>query len=312
MQFKPQTSTDNARGFLIALLFASSFSTINVQAKEIVVRGEPVSKSDIAALNPVCRLIMENPGIHHSQGQIKNAALFERPEYNMAKGNGTLHHYCWALIHKQRYFRERTKTKRDFYFTQYLYDIDYVIKNSSKSWPYFDVLHLELASTYLIRGDYPASIKSVDDALRFKPGSEKAYTIKSDAFKEMGKKETAIKIAREGLEKNPQSSQLQKRLVKLGVTPLELPPPSLQEKSVNPAKPADVGTKQEAENAAATGSEISPGLTVIQNEVKELKSDPSTVPAEPAPAIDGKSHDSQNALDGNQPKKNPYCRFCPD
>lgn len=309
MLLEPQTSTRHARGFFTAILLASSFFAIPAHAQEAVVRGEPVSKSDIAALNPVCRLIMENPGIHHSQGQIKNAALFDRPEYNMAKGNSHLHHYCWALIHKQRYFRERSKTKRNFYFSQYLYDIDYVLKNSSKSWPYFDVLHLELASTYLIRADYPSAIKSIDDALRFKPDSEKAYLLKSDALREMGKKETAIKIAQEGLAKNPESSPLRRRLVKLGITPPEPPPPSV---NVPPANAEAGGTQPDAGTATAPGSETNHGSPATEEGVKELQSDPSPATSEPAPAIEAKSEDSQNSPDGSQPRKNPYCRFCPD
>lgn len=308
MPLEPKTSLSIAPWLFVALSFAAGVSTPDAHAQNVVVRGEAVSKSDIAALNPVCRLIMENPGIHHAQGQIKNAQLFDRAEYNMAKGNGHLHHYCWALIHKQRYFRERNKTKRNFYFSQYLYDIDYVIKNSSKSWPYFDVLHAELASTHLIRGDYAATLKSADDALRFRPDSERAYAIKTDALKQMGKKEAAIKTAREGLEKNPTSSQLRQRLTKLGVTPPE-PPPTPPAAAAGTASPAEAGNKQGTGHPATPGTATPPAVSAEEKGTIAPDDASTAVSAEPAVAAEGKPDDSQSAA---QSKKNPYCRFCPE
>lgn len=304
MRFNPQIRTNLTRGLFLAALLAS----LNANAQEVSVRGEPVSKSDIAALNPVCRLIMENPGINHTIGQKRNAELFERPEYNMAKGNGHIHHYCWSLIHKQRYFRERNKGKRDFYFSQYLGDIDYVLKHSDKNWPYFDVMHLEVASMYMILGDYSTSIKKADEALRAKPGTEKAYVIKSDAYKGMGKKDMAIKVAEEGLRENPESSQIRRRLVKLGVTPPDLP--QQPDKVVAPANPAasGAGTKsiEEAGTEGINSGETGTGPAVGGKEREERKGASSTTTGDSSVIPEDQKDSSVN-----QPKNNPYCRFCP-
>jgi tetratricopeptide (TPR) repeat protein len=256
------------------------------------VRGEPVTPADIAALPPVCRLIMENPGIHHAVGQTKNAALFERAEYQMAKGNTHVHHYCWALISKQRYFREPNKLKRDSYFGTYLGDLNYVFEHSPKDWPFFDVLHLEQASMYLLRGNFARGIQQAEEALRLNPRAEKAYIVKSDAYKDMGKKALAIKTAQEGLEKNPESTALRKRLAKLGVTP-----PPLPEQVSAPKDPAS----RPVENADSAGKADSAAKS------QENADAPPALAGNDSGAItaDGASPDESSQ------KPNPYCRFCP-
>lgn len=258
------------------------------------VRGERVTPADIAALPPVCRLIMENPGIHHTVGQTKNAALFERAEYQMAKGNIHVHHYCWALISKQRYFRESNKLKRDAYFKTYLGDLNYVFEHSPKDWRFFDVLHLEQASMHLIRGDFAKGVQQADEALRLNPRAEKAYIVKSDAYKEMGKKPLAIKTAQEGLAKNPESTVLRKRLAKLGVTPPELPKHADAPKDAAPTE----GAPGKAGDAGQTDAAAAP----------EAKANGASTAAADAPAA--ASADAGAAGTTSQ-KPNPYCRFCP-
>lgn len=282
---------------LSATLVAALFPLLAHAAadKGITVRGEAVSPADVAALPPVCRLLMENPGIHHSTGQKRNAELFDRPEYNMAKGNGHLHHYCWALIAKQRYFREPRETKRNFYFDRYLGDINYVFEHSSKSWGYFDVLHLELASMYVIRGEHEKAISHADQALASKPRSEKAYVVKADAYKQMGKKDLAVETALEGLKKNPHSKVLRSRLSKLGVKP-----PAPEE--IAEQAPAEAPTPPSAAAAVETRST---DTAKAAGGAAPVSADPAADPP-PAAANDPTATASQESS-----KPNPYCRFCP-
>lgn len=309
MQIKRQIRTGCARGFLLAILFSSLTSN----AEELSVRGEPVSKSDIASLNPVCRLIMENYGIHHTVGQTKNAALFERPEYQMAKGNTHLHHYCWALISKQRYLRSHTQVKRDFYFDQAMGDIGYVFKHTDKSWPHFDVLFLEQASMNMLRGNYPVAIQKADEALRSKPGTEKAYIIKSDSYKEMGKKDMAIKIAQEGLGENPESRALRRRLVQLGITPPEIS--QMPAKTVAPVtgKVVHEVPKIENEPDKTTDNRNETGQTnAVSREANEAgQGEFPTAPSDAPTGQDDSPLKNPKVESPNIPKDNPYCRFCP-
>ena len=273
----------------LILLLAALFPLVTEAAAKkgaINVRGEAVSASDMAALPPLCHLLLENEGIHHSTGQKRNAELFMRPEYQMAKGNIHVHHYCWALVSKQRYFRESAKGRRDFYFDRYLGDINYVFEHSPKTWGFFDVLHLELAGTYLIRGDQAKAIHHADQAIAARPASEKAYVVKSDAYKQMGKKALAVETALEGLKRNPDSKVLRSRLGKLGVKP-----PAPEE--IARQAPAD----EPVPTAAATAETGDEGASTA--EADGASSQPAP------PTTESAATASQDA------KPNPYCRFCP-
>lgn len=268
-------------GVKCSMLIVAFAIFLSPQVNALEVRAEAVPESDIAVLPPVCKLILvETPGAHHGSGRRpleKHAALFDRPGYEMGKANPHLHHYCWSLIHKQRYFRAKSATERDFRFRQFMGDIDYVLKNSDKDWPYFHVMLLEQGGMLLLRGDYPHALAKADDALRLKPGEEKAYTLKSDIHEAMGDKKKAINIALEGLEKNPASKALRRRLVRLGANIPEFLETS-KNTVPNGITPPDTASES---NKQTSGIETDAGNT-------------------PTPAASTK-----------QPADNPYCRFCP-
>ena len=252
-------------------------------AEVIVVRDEPLQSSEIQTMPPVCKLIVvDQPGVHNGAGRgplTQYAPLFEEPRYQMAKNNIHLHHYCWALVSKQRYFRERDKNKRKHYLSQFNGDIDYVLQHSDKSWPYLDVMLVEQGQMQMILGNYGAALAKADQALKYQPNSEHAYLLKTDAYKNMDNKTAAIAAGKQGLEKNPDSTRLRKRLERLGQTvpPLaERKPPAAEN-----ASPESVPGTPPAAAATPTTSESAPG--------------DKTPPATEAIGT----------------KNNPYCRFCP-
>lgn len=252
-------------------------------SKALEVRGEEASQSDLLVLPPVCKLIViERPGIHHSVGQRAHADLFDRPEYNMAKGNEALHHYCWALVHKQRYLREIDRTKREFRYSQFKIDIDYMLQNSPKDWPYFYVLYLEEADMLQLRGDYPRALFKIDEALRAAPSIEKAYTLKYDIYIKMGSKQKAIQAAQSGLDNIPRSKALRRRLEEQGIKP---PPPPLEPEDKPTPLPKGAEASDNAPSKSSTPTDIE-----------------AEIPVSSKPEIEN----------GNRnPPDNPYCRFCP-
>jgi hypothetical protein len=272
------------RCFLVASI--ALFAPLPAESAEIMVRGEPVSEADIAALPPVCQLIMKNKGINQVVGQARNAELFSRPEYHMVKGNIHLHHYCWGLVEKQRYIRARTRAEQDHYFNQAMGDIGYVISYSDKDWQYFHVMLVEQGTLLQLRGNYPASLTKAAQALQYKPDYEAAYILKLDVYKAMGNQKAAVATGLEGLEKIPNSVALRKRLARLGQS---VPPPNTD----TPDTP-----KQ-----GAAAEETNVGNTPQQRPVP-LPSEPA-LPAAPAPAKPYAEPEQ------TQPKNNPYCRFCP-
>ena len=266
-------------------------------ASALEVRGEKVTQADISMMPPVCKLILENPGIHHTVGQHEHPELFERPEYNMAKNNEHLHHYCWALVFKSHYSNARSKTERDYLFSQFMGDIDYVRTNSPKDWKYFNVMLVEQAEMLKTRGDFPSSLLKIEEALQHKPDYERAYALKAKVYLEMGDKKKAIDTAQEGLNKIPQSKYLRWQLEKLGV---KLPPP--------PEADAD-NNKGNADGAATTNA---PSTATPSPDTKGIApglESQSNMP--PAAATTEKNQDKPVPGTNSQPKNNPYCRFCP-
>lgn len=253
-------------------------------AETIIVRDEPLQSSEIQTMPPVCKLIVvDQPGVHNGAGRgplTQHAALFEDPRYQMAKNNIHLHHYCWALVSKQRYFRERDKNKRKHYLSQFNGDIDYVLQHSDKSWPYFDVMLVEQGQMQMILGNYDTALAKADQALKFQPNSEHAYLLKTDAYKNMGNKTAAIAAGKQGLEKNPDSARLRKRLERLGQTV----PPLAERKPLT------------TENANPTVSE------------KPAGSEPASAAPTPEKATSEKASPEPETIGT---KNNPYCRFCP-
>lgn len=260
----------------IAALIGVTALVVAVQSfAEVSVRGEPLTAAELQVMPPVCKLIVvDTPNAHLGAGTgplAQYAPLFDEPRYLMAKNNIHFHHYCWALVSKQRYFRERDKNKRKHYLSQFNGDIDYVLQHSDKSWPYFDVMLVEQGQMQAILGNYGAAISKANEALRHQPNSEIAYTLKTDAYKNMGNKTAAIATAKEGLEKTPESTRLRKRLTGLGQT---VPP--LAER-----KPPAAETAPSAAAATPTTSESA----------QSDKTPPET--------------------ETIGTKNNPYCRFCP-
>ena len=264
-------------------------------ASALEVRGEQVPLADIAVLPPVCKLILvDNPGAHDSTD---NAALFERPGYEIAAHNRHIHHYCWALISKQKYIRAHGKIQREFYFKQFMGDIDYVLTNTvDKTWPFFHVLLIEQASMMKMRGDYPNSLLKIDEALRFQPDYDKAYALKSDVYLAMGDKKKAIAMAQTGLEKDPRSRLLRRRLEQLGI---KVPPPP-------PPDPLVENNKENASSAGTAGDSAA-ALQAKGNDASDGNSNATP----PAADASEKNQDKPVAGTGSQPKNNPYCRFCP-
>ena len=111
----PTTIASTLSRLGIAFCFLICCSAAHGQQQPIDIRGEPLTQAEIAVLPAVCKLIVvEQPNIHlgAGDGPLKEfAPIFEEPQYQLAKGNPHLHHYCWALVSTQRYFRAEGKAK---------------------------------------------------------------------------------------------------------------------------------------------------------------------------------------------------------
>jgi hypothetical protein len=298
-----------------AINFIAFFCLISNVAAQVVMttNAGPVTMADINRLPPFCKLIMvDQPGVH-SMKDGKNSDILNAPQYHIAKNNPHIHHYCWALINKNRYYTALTRSERNHRVGLFLNDTDYVIQNSTPEWPYFHVMYTEQAEMLLMNREFVRALSKVEEALRRMPDYEKAYAVKSDIYFEMGDKKRSIAVAQEGLGKNPSSRLLRNRLNRLGV-PTPAPMESNVEHSAEdkprfetqtPTTPQQEKTMRDAEIPDATNVE--------RTETKDDKIPASQEPKDGSTDLDEvtKEKNKPGSAGDKGTNNNPYCRFCP-
>jgi tetratricopeptide (TPR) repeat protein len=272
------------RYFILMFVFAALSANM---AYAIDVRGELTSDADIAALPPVCKLILvQRKNIHMTVGQREHPEIFMRPEYNIAQGNPHLHHYCWALVEKLRYFRATNETKKAYYLDQFMSDIDYVIQNSRNDWRYFDVMYLEQANMLFVIGEYDQALLKVQDALKKNQQNANAYALLSDIYNAKNNKKEAIAVLQDGLNYSPYSALLRKKMEDSGATPPPLPA-------------TDVEAGNSTDLSKTPVSSAAPKTSADDYDLERSETDSAS--------------DISNQVDekDSHSKRNPYCRFCP-
>lgn len=255
------------------------------------VYGGIITERDKQSLPPVCRLILfEKPSAHQPEGQRVNGDLFSLPEYRMAKNNIHLHHYCYGLLSRYRYFSVTSKADRDLFTKKFQDELDYVIVNqeiSDKSWPYFDLLYYEQAEMLFITNKYPEATAKALKALSITPSYAKAHALLSDIHMKMGKRDLALKQLREGLAANLSSKPLRRRLRE--IDPKD---PLLSQSIPEPPQPTDTTASKEPDAVGAKNTN-KPLPTDDSSSGDQAQEKPISTPAvTPNPS-------------------NPYCRFCP-
>jgi tetratricopeptide (TPR) repeat protein len=251
-------------------------------------------------LPPVCRLILvEKPSAHQEQTQ--NAALLERPEYRMAKGNIHLHHYCYGLVNRNRYFSSKAKLERDRWLIETIAEFEYVLVNSEKEWPYFHQLYFEEAEMYYFAGDLPRALLKAKNSLAHSPGFEKAHALISDIYRKQGNKDQAIQQLHAGLSAEPTSKGLLRRLKDLNPGDPYLKSPRVASEKASPALGAPADEKQ-----------TKPTADDIVGETRDVDSTPTSVSKEaPSAAADSVRKGTHTPATPGNADQNPYCRFCP-
>lgn len=285
--------------FLIGILVS-----ITAPVQAAVVRGETVTAAETAAMPPVCKLIVvEKPNAHIDQyAQRKNAALFDRPEYRMAKNATHVHHWCRAVISRQRYYAARTQQQRRAYMGDFYDEMDYVIRNMDPAWPYMPMMHAEKGEMYLLDKKYAEAMNHALSAVKLNPAFSRGYVLLVNVYIGMGQKDKALEAATEGIKRNPASSALKKMYDDLGgVKPYPAEPVA------TPAKPAQEPeakpeTKPEEQDPSAQLPPVSTDEFKSADEEAAV-TQPLRSPEEAPPPPDS----AAPAPSG--PKK--YCRFCP-
>lgn len=260
-----------------------------------MIDGIMITPQEEQQLEPVCKLILfERPDVHLNQSRAEAVALFSRPEYDMAKDADFLHHRCWALVSRSRYFRAKTNRERGRFLSAFVDDMKYVINASVKQkgpngWKYLPLVRTELAELYLYEKQYVKVITELNAAINQDRGYAKAYAFLADTYIGMGDKAKALNIVSEGLAWASGANALQRRYRELGG---KLPYPDSKIESSAPAPQSERATE-----------EIPPLGQPPENSTES----PSTLPIIPDVPLKPVPNETEN-LGG---EKNKYCRFCP-
>lgn len=277
-------------------------------AQAAVVRGETVTAAETAAMPPVCRLIVvEKPNAHIDQyAQRKNAALFDRPEYRMAKNATHVHHWCRAVISRQRYYAARTQQQRRAYMGDFYDEMDYVIRNMDPAWPYMPMMHAEKGEMYLLDKKYAEAMNNALSAVKLNPAYARGYVLLVNTYIAMGQKDKALEAATEGIKRNPGSNALKKMYDDLGGIK---PYPAESTATPAPEPKANPEAKQEVQDSSAQLPPVSTGeFRSADEEAAEIH--PLRSPEEAAPPPESAAPTPESAAPApSGPKK--YCRFCP-
>lgn len=260
-------------------------SLIGGKAKKLVLTSD-----DVRVMEPVCVLILstENDGGGFWFPRLKNDPIFNRPEYAIARGVSSYHHYCWAEVARYRYYRARDAMARNDMAQMMIDDIQFVINKRAllpPGWPYMPKMYVALGEGYLMANKVEEGVRYFQRALEEDPKYAPAYHAIADLWRRMGDGKRALEAVERGLKVIPDNMGLRKRYVEFGG---KAPLPALTPKPA--AKSAETEAEQAARQAAAAAAKAAQTPQAVA---------PRPVRAEPAEPVD------------EQRKANPWCRFCP-
>ncbi|MBI5329046.1 MAG: hypothetical protein HZB71_00370 [Betaproteobacteria bacterium] len=239
-----------------------------------------LTTDDVKILEPVCVLVLSYADEKGARWwlRLQSTRLLDRPEYQMAKGTKSLHHYCWGQIYNFRRLRESDPKKRQQLAQAAARDYDFVVSNPEylpKDWPWLAKVHTHIGDMRNASEDTAAGITSYQKAISLNPEYDLAYLGLATLYSDMKDSAKAMETVVEGLRHRPESMGLKRRYDQLGG---RKPYPEPYPKSP-PAAPEE------------------PAPAVVKPEPPP--------PSLPAPGADAKP--SAPAAPG-KPK---YCRFCP-
>ncbi len=288
MQFRHHF-VNYVRGFVLAmtpvLAGAAGFDPIPGVSNVAALVGKKSERiiltvDDVKSLEPICVLILHYADEKGARwwSRLKPTGLLDRPEYQMARGTTSMHHYCWGQIHSYRSLRESDPIKRRQIAFTASREFEFVTGNTEylpENWPYFQKMYTHIGDMKVRAGEQAAAINAYLQAIRLDKSYDLAYLGLAGLYQEMSDNKKAMEAVVEGLKQRPDSKPLRVRYDRLGGRkPYPEPYPRTKPQEDQGTPPA----------AAAPPAPAAPP--------------PPAIPATP-----GESAAS--------PDKKSFCRFCP-
>lgn len=207
----------NLNRFYIALAAACALGfSVTASAQN---RPEGVTDAEWAMTPPYCPYTMSEKG--HQQPHIRKWVGV------MGDGFFHMHHYCWALVHFHRAERAGlSSTERQFLRRGALGDFKYVVRNTSEDFILLPEIYTWIGRTEILLRDPKNAGEAFAKAWELKPDYWPPYYHWAEYLQSHGKKSTALKVVKSGLQYSPNAKPLRLLLRHLGSKSTDLPPPA--------------------------------------------------------------------------------------
>lgn len=125
-----------------------------------------------------------------------------------------MHHYCSGLngLNKGYYLKEPYKTRT---LTGALGGIDYVLERANKNFYLLPEMHLKKGEIYQLLNENQKAIEEFNIAIKSHPKYSPPYYYLANLYMKNKNKDKAVSILNQGLEYNPNSKLLSKKLSKI-------------------------------------------------------------------------------------------------
>lgn len=275
------------RLLVILALIVPAYSSSAQDLVGYKVEDEPLTKQEVRALEPVCRLIFtvwsQNTTVWY--WQLRDNPILNRPEYRMAKDAPWAHHYCWAKVAEFRAYASTERPKRQHYINRIHGNIDFCITNGSPAnWPYLPLMYVMKAKAYRMERKNVEAIEAVHQALKLYPEYEGAYFLLGEIYAEMGMDNKALEVITEGLRRNPDSQLLGRRFSELS------------------------GGKPHPAPYAPKDDDPEPGGAATKPSHPENSTSDSTASGK---NVEAASRARESSASPPREEQDQYCRFCP-
>lgn len=280
---------------------------------------KPLGINDVIFLEPVCALIfkysnrfVKDNSLQQWYIQLQDSPLLDLPEYNIAKGAISLHHYCYSKVVEHYYYKEKDPIKRTFWAGYVASGYKFVIDHQEyrpTNWHYLAKLYVDYGNALMLGGKLTQSalaINAFETALRNDNAFVPAMVSLAEVYEKLGKKSKALEYVTEGLRYKPNSKSLKLRYEELGGKPPypePYPAPELTSHTEE-LKPSET-TPPERKEGEATTTQVTPNVKEAGQGTDPKQNMP------PAADSMGKNQDKPATGTGSQPSNNPFCRFCP-
>lgn len=138
-------------------------------------------------------------------------------EWFNARGMHNLHHACKGLNHISHAILAKNEGEKNHNITTGIGEFQYVLNLKGLSDSFRAFLLFSQARLYVMQDSKEKAIKGFESAISLDKKLIPAYLTLAEFYTDIGKKDEAIRVVRDGLVNNPNSKGLQKLKVKLGI-----------------------------------------------------------------------------------------------